>query len=396
MLSILLHLLILIVAWSVALSWCWRVSVAVAKFRLVPNLLRADAVIYPHREFTLTVIVPACDEAADIEECLCSLMAQDYPALRVIAVDDRSKDGTGAIMDGLAAEAGPTGRLSVIHVEELPAGWMGKTHAMALAARQATSDWILFTDGDIFYAPDALRRAVAFAEQSRADHVVVFPTPILRSWGESAMMSFFQTASLWTARPWRVPDSASKRDFIGIGAFNMIRRDVYTALGGFEELRMEVLEDIRLGFLVKRAGYAQRVAFGRGLVRVRWAAGAFGMVQVLTKNLFSIFRFRARLLLGACAWMLLFSVGPFIALFAQGRVRWAGLVAVLAIAMGYRLYAPRTGIPWFYALFHPLAALLFVYAMLRSMFITWKQGGVVWRGTFYSLKELVKNCGPLW
>ncbi len=371
-------------------------SVAAVKFPLVPDLTRPDTAARPQQAYSLTVVVPARNEAADIGECLRSLLAQDYPDVRLIAVDDRSTDATGSIMDALAAEEGSGGRLSVIHVRELPAGWMGKTHAMALAAREAASDWVLFTDGDIFYAPDALSRALAFAEQSSADHVVVIPTPILRTWGESAMMSFFQTASLWTARPWRVADPASKRDFIGIGAFNLIRREVYVALGGFEALRMEVLEDIRLGYMVKKAGYAQRVAFGRGLVNVRWAAGAFGMVDVLTKNLFSIFRFRGELLLGACAWMLLFSAGPFVVLFAPGGVRWAAVVTVISIAAGYRLYAPRTGIPWLYFLLHPLAALLFVYAMLRSMLVTWKQSGVVWRGTYYPLAELKEHCGDLW
>ncbi len=390
------HAALLVVAWTVALSWCWHVSVAAARFPSVPDLLRPGAPSSPEQAYSLTIVVPARNEAADIGECLRSLLAQDYPHLRVIAVDDRSTDATGSIMDALAADAGSGDRLSVIHVKELPAGWMGKTHAMALAAREAASDWLLFTDGDIFYAPDAVRRALAFAEQSAADHAVVLPTPILRTWGESAMMSFFQTASLWTARPWRVADPASKRDFIGIGAFNLIRREVYEALGGFEALRMEVLEDVRLGYMVKNAGYAQRVAFGRGLVSVRWAAGALGTVRVLTKNLFSVFRFRPELLLGACAWMLVFNAAPFLALFARGGLRWAGLITALAVIAGYRLFTPRTGIPWLYALLHPASALLFVYAMLRSMVVTWKQGGVVWRGTFYPLAELKEHCGDLW
>ncbi len=394
------HFSFLVAAWLVALSWCWRVAVAAIKFPTIPNLLSEEFNALPRMLQTLTVVVPARNEAADIERCLQSLLAQDYPHVMILAVDDRSTDNTGAIMDRIAAEPSSLGRLRVLHVQDLPAGWMGKTHAMALAARQANTDWILFTDGDIFYAPDALRRALVLAERSAADHLVLLPTLILRSWGESMMMSFFQTSSLWTARPWRVPDPASKRDFIGIGAFNLLRRQVYTAIGGFESLRMEVLEDVRLGFKVKRAGYAQRVAFGRDLVRVRWAAGAFGIVDVLTKNLFSVFRFRPVLLLVACVWMLAFGVAPFAALFAHHvthyGIRVAGLVAVLAIVAAYRLYAPRTGIPWGYALLHPFAAGLFVYALLRSMWITARQGGVVWRGTFYPLEELRKHCGPLW
>lgn len=385
-----------LVSWLTALAWCWHVAVATVKLPTVPNLLRSEFDVLPPGQPSLTVIVPARNEAADIEECLRSLLAQDYEHLQVFAVDDRSTDATGSIMDGIAAEPASQGHLRVFHVDELPAGWMGKTHAMAMAARAATTDWLLFTDGDIFYAPDALRRALVLAERSHADHLVVLPTLILKSPGERMMMSFFQLASLWSARPWRVPDPRATRDFIGIGAFNLIRREVYTAVGGFEGLRMEVLEDIRLGFMVKRAGYAQRVAFGRDLVRVRWAPGVFGIVDGMTKNLFALFRFRPSLLLAACVWFFVFGVGPFAALLLHGGIRVAGTLAVIAILAAYRLYTPRTGIAWGYGIFHPIAAGLFIYALLRSMIVTASQGGVNWRGTFYSLKELRKHCGPLW
>lgn len=391
------HLVLLFLAWGVALAWVWRVMAALLNLSKVPDLLRTEYDVLPEkdgRQPTLTVIVPARNEGKDIEAALRSLLQQDYPHVQVLAVDDRSTDATGDIMDRLVAES--EGKLRVIHIHELPEGWMGKTHAMALAARQCTTDWILFTDGDIFYRPDAIRRTLAMAEKSLGDHLVVFPTMILRSWGERMMLSFFQSVTVWASRPWRIADPKSKRDYIGIGAFNMIRREVYQALGGYESLRMEVLEDVRLGYKVKQAGYAQRVAFGRGLVNVHWAAGAFGIVNVLTKNMFSAFRFRPGLLVLACAWMVLFCFAPFAGIFMADGIRLACAVTLFAVFLAYWAYAPRSGIHWIYVLTYPISTCLFIYTLMRSMLITLVQGGVMWRGTLYPLKELRKNAGPLW
>ena len=173
---------------------------------------------------SVAVGVPARNEGGTIEKCLLSLLAQDYPNLEILAVDDRSTDSTGAIMDGIARTT--SARLRVLHINELPPGWLGKTHAMWLGATRTQSEWILFTDGDVIFRPDALRRTLAYAESSQSDHLVIFPTLIMTGFGESMMLGFFGLASLLLLRPWKVKDPRA-RDFIGAGAFNLIRRGAY-------------------------------------------------------------------------------------------------------------------------------------------------------------------------
>jgi hypothetical protein len=126
---------------------------------------------------------------------------------------------------------------------------------------------------------------------THADHLVLVPTTLIKRWDEAAILGFFQLFSLWAARPWRIADPKAERDVLGIGAFNLLRRSAYLEIGGFESLRMEIIEDIGLGRRIKRAGLAQRIAFGRGLVSLHWASGIGGLVSVMTKNLFSAFRF---------------------------------------------------------------------------------------------------------
>src|ERR1700704_2112130 len=130
---------------------------------------------------SLTIVVPARDEEAEIESALRSLLRLNYPRYEIIAVNDRSTDQTGAIMDRLAADPASQGRLRVIHVQELPAGWLGKVHAMWLgsqrnaqqrngaqgnATQQTQSDWLLFTDADCVFRADSVRRAMHYANST--------------------------------------------------------------------------------------------------------------------------------------------------------------------------------------------------------------------------------------
>jgi len=337
----------------------------------------------------VSIIVPARNEAAMIENAMHSLLTIDYPDYEVIAVDDRSEDATGAILDRLKAECGS--RLVVVHVRELPPGWLGKTHAMWSAARAATGEWILFSDADVVHAPEALRRAVHYAVQEQADHMVLLPTMLMESAGERMMIPFFQTMFIFAFRPWKVRDPKA-RDSIGVGAFNLIRRAAYEKIGTYESMRLSVVDDMRLGEKVKQAGLASRVAFGEGMVTVRWAVGARGVVQNLTKNFFAQVRYNVAFAIAASCGLLWLHLGPWLGTaFAPGwsRVGYAvvlGSVVAVYAGMGRRLKIGKG-----YVLLHPVASVVMVFTLLRSAAVTLARGGVEWRGTFYSLQELKRN-----
>lgn len=383
-------------AWLVAAVWLWRAVPALYMLPRVPNLLDVENEVLGAAEWpSVAVIVPAKDEAGAICESLRKTLASDYPNLQVVAVDDRSTDATGELMESVARSDEAFGRLRVLHVRELPDGWLGKPHAMSVAADASDTDWLLFTDADVMFARDAIRRAMAYAIRSGADHVVMYPTMVLHGWAERMLISFFQSLSLWAARPWKIADPAAKRDFIGVGAFNLIRKPVYEELGGYKELRMEVLEDMRLGFRVKQAGYAQRVVFGKDLARIRWAQSAGGILRNMLKNMYAAFRFRSAILVGACIGMLVVCLTPFAALAFPGPAQWAGIATLAALALLNVRYWRQTGISPGYLLLLPLSTLLFVGTMAGSMIVAKWRGGVLWRGTLYPLDELRRNAGPL-
>ena len=381
--------------WLIALIWTWRSTTARRNLPKLPNLLDESAENQPATSPQITVIVPARNEEQAIEQTLRSLLAQQNITLEILAVNDRSTDRTGEIMDRIGAEGLAQNKsISVIHIKELPEGWLGKTHAMGLAARQASAPWLLFTDGDIFFREDCLTRAFRYAERE-ADHVILIPTLIHKTFGERMMLSAIQALSFLAARPWKTRDPKS-REAVGIGAFNLIRSDVYRSIGGYEGHRMEVLEDIKLGYQVKRSGYRQHVVLGRDLARVHWASGTLGIVHNLTKNVFAAFRFQPALLLAASLGVAIFCLTPFCGFFGPWQTIAASLLALEA-ALGIYRCCERwiNGISPAYVLLLPVATCIIVYMMWRSMIVTLIQRGIVWRGTFYPLAELRKHAGPL-
>jgi glycosyltransferase involved in cell wall biosynthesis len=350
----------------------------------------------------VSIIVPARNEEPTIAQALNALLALDYDNYEVIAVNDRSTDRTGEIMDRISRGWGsiPPGidgarlqppRMRVIHHAQLPQGWLGKTHAMWTAANHAGGDWLLFTDADVIFKPDSLRRALAYAEAEPADHLVLFPRMIMKRPGEFMMIAFFQSLFLFGHRPWKVADPTTA-DHMGMGAFNLVRRRAYETIGTYRALRMEVLDDMRLGKVIKKAGFRQRNVFGGDLISIRWAHGAFGVVNNLTKNFFALLSYQWwRTILSAIGLAYL-NLGPFLGIWlAHGWERFPYALALSAMFATYVGISRRSAVPLYYFLLHPVATLLFTYTLLRSMVVTLWNDGIVWRGTKYPLEELRKG-----
>jgi glycosyltransferase involved in cell wall biosynthesis len=394
-----------------AVVWFSRILEAAIGMPRVADVARPEWDRKPptlHGEPRISIIVPARNEEHDIRATLEHLLALDYSNYEVIAVDDRSTDGTGEQMDEVASSCGAETsarvqpaiesqsreemsscpRLQVIHITNLPAGWMGKTHAMWAAGKRATGDWLLFTDADVLFKPDSVRRVVAYAEAEQADHVVLFPRMLMEHAGERMMIAFFQTMFVFGHRPWKVADPRA-RDHMGVGAFNMVRRPVYEAIGTYQALRMEVLDDMKLGKLIKNAGFAQRNVFGDDLTSLRWVRGTFGMIDNLTKNFYAVLSFQWPRTVASIFALGFLNLGPFIGVFlAHG---WARAPYAIALASLFAIYygmSRMSDVRALYFFLHPVSTCLVMYAVARSMFLTIRQGGIVWRGTKYPLDEL--------
>lgn len=379
-------------AWMMAVLWCVRTRTLMRRLGEVPDLTDVRWDLCPLHAPGLVVVVPARNEAGALPSAMQTLLEQDYPWLRIVAVDDRSTDDTGALLERIAAEHPE--KLSVLHLTDVAEGWIAKTFAMETAAVRSRSEWLLFTDADVWFSPSILRRAIAYAEMTRADHLVVAPSAVLRTWGETYFTGFLTVLALWVVRPWRVADPTAYRDAVGAGAFNLIRRDALEELGGLAPQRLAIVEDLMLGRRVRAAGMRQRLAFAPGLVLVHWASGVRGLVRGMTKNLFAMVNFRLwHALFLACAIVLLY-LTPLAGL-AWYRTTLPSLVILACLGVQYRSMGELTGIASRWVWLAPLGAVTFLWAILRSVAVTTWHGGVRWRETFYPLRELRRHNDPM-
>ncbi len=331
------------------------------------------------------IVVPACNEGLQIRAALQSMLQLDYPRFHIVAVDDRSTDDTGPIMDELAA-GDP--RLSVLHIQDLPTGFLGKNHANWQGASVADSDWILFTDGDIVFQPQALEWAMAYVTQHGLDHLAAFPRMRCHGFMEALMVTTF--SMLFSARypPWLVR-SRWVRFHVGVGAFNLIRRQAYARLGTHQRLAMEVADDLKLGKLVKMHGFRQDVVDGRELCDVRWQMGAWGVVRGLEKNGFAGFDFSMPRAIRDSIFYAIVLLSPYGFAVTLPWPESSGYLAALAqIHAVFALLAWTQGFSVFLTLGLPLSLALMLYTIWRSIGLALWRGGIIWRGTFYPLSDI--------
>jgi cellulose synthase/poly-beta-1,6-N-acetylglucosamine synthase-like glycosyltransferase len=330
----------------------------------------------------LAVIFAARNEETDVERATRSMIAQDYPNLEIIAVDDRSTDATGAILDRLAAE---NPALRVVHIEHLPTYWLGKNHALHSAADTTDASWILFTDADVNFSPDALRRAVRAAIDGDFDHITIIPEVPTEGMGERMFLSLFNLAFLLQSPNFKV-DNPKHRASIGLGAFNLVRADAFRAIGGLRRLSLSIDDDLRLGQAMKWAGYRPRVLIGQGTGSVRWHAGIRQLIRGVEKNFFAALEFR--LPLAAFVLCVFFWIGasPHIGLFVGPW--WTRMICgfgILALMLLLERIGRTSRLRWYYALLLPISALLMSAALIRSVWFTLRRRGVTWRDHHYPI-----------
>jgi Glycosyl transferase family 2 len=379
-----LHILWTALLGLIALLW---IAASIDLLRGVPSIPSlADADPLPDAQCPpVSILFAARDEAEKLPGALATFLALDYPRYEVIAVDDRSIDGTGAVLE---AAANLDKRLKRVRVDKLPAGWLGKPHALRQAYEHAGGQWLIFTDADVHFAPDLLRRAIALANAREWDHVTLLGTLKMFGFGEKIAMTFFAMAFAIGTRPWAASDPNS-RGYNGVGAFQLIRQSTYEAIGTHRRLAMEVVDDMKLGKLVKEGGFRSGAAKAADAVSVHWHSGVGNMIRGTTKNFFATSGFKLRVTCAQIFGLLLMCVFPVVALaFTHGWARGFDAVAValpLIIAAGA---ARQFEAPVVYAVTYPIGAAIFAWMLARSTIVTLWQGGIVWRGTFYPLDEL--------
>ena len=337
-------------------------------------------------EGSLSVITPACNEADTIAASLQSLLASEYPKLEIVAIDDRSTDSTGDIIQRFA-ESDP--RIRGIRIDELPEGWLGKLNAMARGVEEASGDWLLFSDADVRFSPSALRRAAVFAERAELDFLTAFPRILPIDFATDAVFNVTSAALFGLLRPWAVRDPRSSAA-AGTGAFLLVRRTAYDAGPGLAWMRMEIADDQMMCALIKRHGGRCDVVNGSADIEIPWYTSLGEMNRKMQKGFFGIVA-QFSLLRGiaasaACAYLALF---PLFALVPGASwSRWpvlAGWLAWKGASFTAASWTRRSLLPAFAP---GLGLLLTAWMVLHGTVVGWRKGGIAWRNAFYPSEQL--------
>ncbi|WP_425153772.1 glycosyltransferase [Candidatus Palauibacter sp.] len=336
----------------------------------------------------LSVIVAARNEERSVEPALRSLLALRYPDLEVIFVNDRSEDRTGAIAGRLAGE---DARLSVLEVKELPAGWFGKNHAAQRGADAAVGELLLFTDGDIRFAPEAVALGVRHLMRERLDHLSAGPGIVVSGRMLRASMMALRLCISATLRLWKVRDPRSSA-FMGVGAYTIMRADAYRAIGGHRSVALRPDEDLRMGQLVKTSGLRSDFLNGEAMISCPWYDSLGGFIRGTEKNLFAARNYRLSEALVASAGLLWLAIAPIVLaplLWATGEIAPAAVFAasLLASWLPAMTVLRDDAYPWWTGLLLPLAIVIVAYALLRSTILAMVRG-VEWGGPPVPLSEL--------
>ena len=350
----------------------------------LPTLGRVPAPA-PEEWPSVSVIMPVRDEAANVAASVESRMADDYPDLQVILIDDRSIDDTGSVAQRAASD---DPRFMHIRVDSLPAGWLGKVHALQRGYEAATGDWLLFSDGDAVMETGTLRRAIGYCESQGIDQLALIPSFRSESFLVEAAWAAFLRGLIVMADPAKVRDPASKIA-LGSGGFNLVRRTAYEATGGFEYLRMETADDVALASIVKEAGGRLAMIDGSHSVRVPLYRSIGALLRGIEKNGSTTAQMPFPVLVLA-----LVALGAVLGAPAAALVAGPGWLHILggitlAAYTGSEMFALwRNTRRWMPAVIWPIGYLVMAYGIVRATRLAHRNGGVSWRDTFYSLEEL--------
>ncbi len=336
----------------------------------------------------VSIIVAARNEERHIRPAIESLLQQEYGNLELLAINDRSTDKTGRILDELADD---DSRLQVMHLNELPSGWLGKNHALQYGATRASGKWLLFTDADVVMSPTTLRRAVSFAVNDKLDHLAMMPEVRMPSLFLESFVAVFVVGFSLFFRPWKARDPNSD-SYLGVGAFNLIRSKTYRAIDGHKPLRMRPDDDVMLGKLVKLHQHRQGVVNGVGLIYVPWYLSVREVVVGLEKNMFAVMDYSIPKNVFWSVVSLLFFLLPCGAVsFTSGITQIFYLVIIIVLlSLGWRV-ASEINVRKLSIIFFPVVISLLAYIQWRTMLVTIINGGIHWRETFYPLADLKSN-----
>ncbi len=343
----------------------------------------------------VSVLVAAKDEEANIGTCATTLLRQDYPNYDVTIINDRSTDRTEEILLGIQKNDPNGAKLRVLTVQELPAGWAGKNNAMRMGIEQAKGEWLLLSDADCRQTCDqTISAAMNYALAEKVDLLSILPVLETQTVWERIIQPVAGAVMVFWFNPLRVNNPASRAAYAN-GAFMLIRREAYEAVGGHAAVRRQLNEDLHMAKLIKQQGLRLRVVQNDGLYLTRMYRNFHETWRGWSRIFYGCFGTVRQLLISA-AMLVVMSLLPWISfvialvgMLASGRPEWDGLwmVSILTILVQLSVLARFYRIshsPVEYIVTWPLGAALCVGMLVSAIGKTLGLTRTAWRGRVYT------------
>jgi glycosyltransferase involved in cell wall biosynthesis len=380
----------LVFFWLAIISFCLMVACTLDVVLGMRRMAALDDVPPLHQENVpkVSVIIPACNEAATLEPALKSIFAMDYADLEVIVVNDRSVDHTGVVLEQMQKQY-PS--LHIHDISALTEGWLGKNHALQYGAERARGEYLLFTDADIIMENSSISRAMRHMLENKLDHMSMIFKNIAPGGLLNALVMDAGAGLMLLLKPWKAKDPNSKR-YMGVGAFNLVKSTVYKEIDGHKTIAMHPIDDVMLGKVIKHSGFSQECLLGHNFIQAEWYVDVRNFINGLMKNTFAFCNYNmANVLFGVLIIMIINILPLFAIFFTSGITRGlfgsAVMVRMLSFAGGFSY----TGInPW-YSVWALVTPYVYIYITLKAALTTTINRGITWRGTYYSLDELKAN-----
>lgn len=333
----------------------------------------------------ISIIFSALNEEEVIAETIKHLMQLDYPHYEVIAINDRSTDQTAIVLQQMQQQY-PL--LRVHHIKELPPGWIGKNYALHEGSQLARGDWLLFTDADVLMQKNTLSKSISYALRHHLKHLTIWEQHIRHTFWLKVMLQANYLVYLTALKPWRMRHAKSKCA-LGYGAFNLVEKAAYQQCKGHLAIALQCLDDMCLAKLFKAHHYRQDIVNGDGLIKREWYATAREMIHGMKKNAFAYYDFKLLPMIRDSIFAILFFVWPIVAvLFFSGTVRLINIANVFLMLFISFYTAKKFQVEKLFVVMYPISYLMMIYTLCYSTVATYKNQGVIWRGTHYPLKIL--------
>lgn len=338
---------------------------------------------------SVAIIIPVRNEQDNLQHALKSVCRLNYPNYKIIVVNDRSTDDSAKILAALQNEYQ---QINVINIETLPENWLGKNHALYKGYTLSNDEYLLFTDADVVFEEDVLSKAMQYVIKNKLDHLTILPEINCQS---SILKSVITTLIIMLTamqRPWAAKLKSSKAS-MGVGAFNLVRRKAYERAGTHKAIAMRPDDDLKLAVIMKSSGGKADVLYGLNELKVEWYKSVKEFIEGLMKNAFSGFNYNILKAVGGALGTLLFFVLPLpVILLLGNKLQRCLVVYMLLFQVILYWKLPGSKGKWWYSLMSIYGGMIMTFVIIKSSFITIRNGGIFWRGTFYSLKQLRKEA----